>query len=77
MALLQKQNDTRTELQKRIAADLQTKARQPKPGDLPDGVDDSQYIKGTKQTTSLAGVWIVIVIAAVAVLVWLVATTLG
>ncbi len=77
MALLQKQNDTRTELQKRIAADLQAKARRPKPGDLPDGVDDSQYIKGTKQTTSLAGVWIVIVIAAVAVLIWLVATTLG
>lgn len=75
MALLQKQNDTRTELQKRIAADLQKKTRQPTFSDAPDGVEDSQFIKGTKQTTSLAGVWIAIVIAAIAILVWVVATT--
>ncbi len=73
MALYLKQDDTRSELQKRVAAELQDKARrkQPEPGDRPDGVDDSQYIKGTKQTTTLAGVWIAIVIAAVVALVWL------
>jgi hypothetical protein len=72
MALYLKQNDQRSDLQKKIAAELQDRARQPKPGDLPDGVDDSQYIKGTKQTTSLAWVWVLIVVAALVAGIWLV-----
>ena len=40
MALFMKQEEGRTELQKKLAAELQAKARQPKPGDLPDGAVD-------------------------------------
>lgn len=68
-----KQNDTRSELQKRIAAELQDKAKQkPQPHERPDGVDDSQFIKGTKTTTGLAWAWIGIAIAAVAIVVWII-----
>lgn len=71
---MNQQND-RTELQKRIAAELAEKAKrkaeQPD-GDRPDGVDDSAYLEQTKRTTSLAWVWLLIVIAFVAILVWLV-----
>ncbi|MBQ69847.1 hypothetical protein CL689_07420 [Candidatus Saccharibacteria bacterium] len=77
MALFMKQEEGRTELQKKLAAELQAKARQPKPGDLPDGVEDAAFVKGTKQTTSLAGVWVMIVLAIIVVLIWLVATAIG
>lgn len=68
MGIIVNQEDNRTELQKRIATELSEKAKkknEPK-GDLPDGVDDSAYIEGTKQTTGLAWVWILIVVFAVA-----------
>ncbi len=75
MALFMNQQNDRTELQKRIAAELAEKAKrkaeQPD-GDRPDGVDDSAYLEQTKRTTSLAWVWLLIVIAFVAILVWLV-----
>lgn len=74
MALFIKQNEDRSKLQERLAAELQEKAKKRAEQDLtpPDGVEDSQYIKGTKTTTSLAWVWVVIVIAAVAALVFVV-----
>lgn len=69
MGLFVQQNSNRTKLQERLAAELTEKAK--KKAELeaverPDGVNDSAYIEGTKQTTSLAWVWILIVIAAVA-----------
>lgn len=76
MALFIKQSDDRSELQKRLAAELQDRARQkPAPGDLPDGVDDSSYIHGTKRTTSLAGVWLVVFLLAVGAIIWLIVAT--
>lgn len=78
MALFVNQENTRTKLQQRIAAELAEKAKN-KPtsdGDLPDGVDDSAYLKGTKNTTSLAWVWALIVLAAVGILIWLVVQTM-
>lgn len=73
MALFVKQNDTRSELQKRLATELQEKAREKAAqADLPDGVDDSQFIKGTKQTSGLAGVWIAIIIAAIVATLWII-----
>lgn len=72
MALFIRQNDDRTELQGRIAAELQERAKQRAAlANRPDGVEDSQYIKGTKQTTSLAWVWILIVILAIGAYIWL------
>lgn len=78
MALHIRQDDKQSELQRRIAAELQDKARK---RDLepenPDGVDDSRYIEGTKQTTSLAWAWVLIGIATVAIIIWLVVISAG
>lgn len=74
MALFVNQKDDRSELQKRIAAELQEKAKQKAQGttDRPDGVSDSQYLKDTKTTTSLAWVWVLIGVATVGVVVYLI-----
>lgn len=72
MALFIKQNDERSELQKQLAAELQRRAKETsRLADRPDGVDDSQYIKGTKATTSLAWVWAIIIVIAAGVIIWL------
>lgn len=73
MALYVKQNQSRSELQERIAAELQEKARKKaEPADKPDGVEDSRYIEGTKRTTGLALAWLLIGIAIVGVTLWLI-----
>lgn len=78
MALFIQQDDVRTELQKKIASELQDKAKkQTELNDAPDLVDDSQYMKGTKKTTSLAWVWILMVVVVVSVAIWLIATNLA
>ncbi|HBH77585.1 TPA: hypothetical protein DDX46_02440 [Candidatus Saccharibacteria bacterium] len=70
MALFVNQNsDNRSKLQERLAAELSEKAKKKallEAQERPDGVDDSNYIKDTKTTTSLAWVWILIVLFAVA-----------
>lgn len=72
MALFIRQNENRTELQNKLAAELQEKAREKaKQAEMPDGVDDSQYIKGTKKTTSLAWAWLLLFIASVIIIIWL------
>ena len=73
MALFIRQDDERSELQKQVAAELQRKARDNslKVAERPDGVDDSQYIKGMKKTTSLAWIWITIFVIFIAVIIWL------
>lgn len=72
MSLYVKQTDTRSALQEKLAAELQEKARKKaKEAELPDGVEDSAYIEGTKKTTSLAWAWVVIGIAIVGVVIWL------
>jgi hypothetical protein len=67
MGIIVNQEDNRTALQKRVAAELtdKDKKRKAREDELPDGVEDSAYIEGTKQTTSLAWVWIVIITVAV------------
>lgn len=67
-----KQDENRSELQKRVAQQLTEKAKKkdPNPADLPDGVDDSAYMKNTKQTSGLAMLWIVIVVIGVGALIW-------
>lgn len=73
MALFLKQDGNRSPLQERLAAELQEKARQKAAEhDLPDGVDDSQYIKGTKETTKLAWVWLIIGVAVVGLIIALI-----
>lgn len=56
------QRDNRTELQQRLDAELRAKAaaKSKNEANRPDGVDDSAYIKGTKTTTTLDWVWLLI-----------------
>lgn len=73
MSLYLKQNESRSQLQEKLAKDLQERAKQKaKTFDQPDGVTDSAYLKGTKQTTSLAWVWVLIVLAIIGIAIWLI-----
>lgn len=73
MGIFVSQDDDRSELQTRLATELQDRAKQrAKLADRPDGVDDSQFIKGTQKTSSLAWVWIIIIIFAIGISIWLI-----
>ena len=77
MSLYLRQQDTRSDLQEKLSKDLQERAKQKaKTFDQPDGVTDSQYLKQTKQTTSLAWVWVLIFMAIIGVVIWLIASTM-
>ncbi len=68
MGLFIRQDDNRSELQRRLAAELTEKARKrAEIEDQPrrDGVTDSAYIKDTQATSRFAWVWIVIMVAIV------------
>lgn len=69
MGLYLNQRENRSELQQRLDAELREKAKAKRESDvdLPDGVDDSAYIKGTKVTTSLDWAWLLIGIAVVGI----------
>lgn len=63
MGLFINQQNTRTKLQERIAADLADKAKNKAKEDSanrPGGIDDSAYLENTKPTTNLAWVWVLI-----------------
>lgn len=74
MALFMNQEGDRSELQKRLAAELADKAKK-KAGlaDVPPAkdLDDTNYLKNTKQTTSLAWLWILVIAAFLAAIVYL------
>ena len=75
MALFVNRENTRTKLQEDIAASLAEKQRIKKlqeERELPDGITDSAYLRHTKQTTSLAWVWVLIFIAFISLMVWVV-----
>lgn len=77
MSLYLKQNETRSQLQDKLAKELQERAKQKaKTFDQPDGVTDSAYLKGTKGTSSLAWVWVLIIIAIIALAIWLIIATM-
>ena len=71
MGLFVNQQDQRSELQERIAAELGEKAKASSLQEKAtmDGVDDIRYLEGTKQTTTLAWAWILIAIMAGVVIV--------
>lgn len=73
MALLVKQEIDKTELQKSIAKNLQDKLKNtPNISGSLDLVEDSQYMKGTKKTTSLARLWLLTLFAFLALIVKLI-----
>ncbi len=72
MALYVKQDDNRTELQEKIAAELrekQIKNSLGAGGCIPENKgeitqpEDSVYFEGTKETTGLAFVWLLVLLA--------------
>ena len=71
LGLFVNQQDQRSELQERIAAELREKAKASSLQEKAtmDGVDDIRYLEGTKQTTTLAWAWILIAIMAGVVIV--------
>lgn len=72
MALFVRQSEDRSQLQERLAAELQEKAKQRALAqNQPNDIEDSEYLKDTKSTTSLAWVWVVIIAVAVFILVML------
>lgn len=76
MALFVRQDENRSELQQRLATELQDRARKKaEEAELPDGVTDSQYIKGTKESSSLLWVWLVIGVLVVAAVIILIVKT--
>ena len=72
MALFVNQNDKRTELQERVAAELRAKAvqRSKMENKDMDGVSDQRYMEDKKVTTSLAWVWVLILVFIVAAVVY-------
>lgn len=76
MSLYLKQSETRSQLQDKLAKELQDRAKEKaKTFDQPDGVTDSAYLKDTKSTTSLAWVWVLIIAAVIGSAIWLIVTT--
>lgn len=76
MALFVRQDENRSELQQRLATELQDRARKKaEEAELPDGVTDSQFIKGTKETTSLLGVWLVVAALAIGAIIFIIVKT--
>ncbi len=73
MALFVNQNSNRTKLQEQLAAELQAKAKKRAEVDTtrPDGVEDSPYLNGTKKTTSLAWVWLLLAVIVVGLIIFL------
>lgn len=80
MGLYVNQKNSRTELQERIAAELREKAKKKaelEDKERPDGVTDSSYLEGTKQTTSLAWVWAIIGAVTVGLIIYLAVASTG
>ena len=74
MALLQKQQEDRSELQKRIGTELQEKLR--KRAELepnaPDGVADSVYMENKKESTPLMWLWLTLLAGFILFSLWII-----
>lgn len=70
MGILLRQNDERSKLQERLAAELQERLKQKAAqddGGYKDGVDDSEFIKNTSMTSSHAWIWLFVVLVVIVV----------
>lgn len=79
MAVFIKQDDKRSDLQKRLSAELSGRGKKQNLDLIsdPTDVENSKYIEGTKKTTSLAWVWLLVVVAFIVFLVWLTVSTVS
>ena len=61
MGLFIRQNENRSQLQERLAAELREKARaRLDSGDQLDQVENSQYLKNTEATSQRAWIWLLV-----------------
>ena len=68
MGIMVSKDETNSDLDRRISADLRTRAQKSAHKD-PDYVNDAVYIEGTKKTGKFTWVWwVLIVLAAVSLL---------
>lgn len=79
MGMFINQQESRSELQERIAAELKAKAEQKSklesaPKDR-DEIEDSAYVQGYKRTTTLAPVWLLIFFAVVLLFIYFITQT--
>lgn len=75
MGLYVRKDDQRSKLQERIAAEMREKAQQTHEVETPpvvDGIDDSGFIENTKSSSSLLGVWLVLLVIGVGVTILLI-----
>lgn len=71
--LVSKDTEVNSKLNERISADLRSKAsRTELMSDDPDGVEDADYVKDLKKTSSHAWIWIILIILAAASLVMMI-----
>lgn len=71
MGLYINQQNSRTKLQEKVAAELRAKAAQVQSveGEMPDGVEDSAYLRGTRQSGSFSRKWFLFILLAVVLVV--------
>lgn len=64
MGVMMSRGEDRSELNRRISADLRARAQSERRHDL-DYVDDSNYVKDTKKTGRFTWIWIVLIVLAI------------
>lgn len=64
MGIMVSKEDDNSELDRRITADLRTRAQTQRHHD-PDYVDDAAYVENTKKTGRFTWIWIVLVVLAI------------
>lgn len=75
MGLYVRRDEQRTKLQERIAADLRAKAKENsdlEPEPVTDTVEQSSYMDGSKTSSGLLGVWLLLGIIGFGVVVFLI-----
>lgn len=76
MGLYIRQDEKRTELQEKIAADLRAKAAERSKTDIEgpkyDGERDADIVHGTHHSSPLLAVWVLLGVATVAVVIYLI-----
>lgn len=79
MGLYVRQDEQRSKLQEKIAADLRAKAAEKSKRDIEgptlDGVDDSGIVEHTHKSSPLLAVWLILAAATVAVVIYFVVRT--
>lgn len=64
MGVMMSRDEDRSELNRRISADLRARAQSERRHN-PDYVDDSNYVKDTKKTGRFTWIWIVLIVLAI------------